>query len=205
MVLSKIVCKFQRTIHSSTLYIPSGRCPVYQLAPNTYAVHRSRNCLQYGDYMYTIEKKRCQRTYYHCAEARQLGCRSRLVVLTASDGTKEHTQFKEHTHAAKRRARPTDAPKPGVTHDSHFGVVVSFSSPKNAAATTGSTQLIHNGILFYRHYQRGDTVYWRCSRSNADVRCRARLTSRAQLGTITEINRHNHDTGTGTSSTNVME
>lgn len=61
------------------------------------------------------------------------------------------------------------------------------------AASAASTQLIHNGILFYRHYQRGDTVYWRCCRSNADLRCRARLTSRARAGTITEINRHNHE------------
>lgn len=79
----------------------ADRCPIVQLALNTYAVQRSRNCLQHGDHMYTIEKTRGQRSYYRCAEARQVGCRARLVVLTSGDGIKEYTQFKDHTHAAK--------------------------------------------------------------------------------------------------------
>lgn len=62
-----------------------------------------------------------------------------------------------------------------------------------AAATGTSMQLIHHGALFYRHYERGETVHWRCARSNhPERRCRARLTSVARTGSVSEINAHNH-------------
>lgn len=63
----------------------------------------------------------------------------------------------------------------------------------NASTTT---QLIHRGVLFYRHYARGDTFYWRCNRSNAPQRCRARLATRPNSSVI-EIQSHNHDIGLG--------
>lgn len=52
------------------------------------------------------------------------------------------------------------------------------------------TKVMHKGVVYYKHYIKGDSVFWRCSKINAVPRCPARLTT-SNKGVL-EINRHNH-------------
>lgn len=52
------------------------------------------------------------------------------------------------------------------------------------------SKVMHKGILYYKHYSKGDSVFWRCSKINAVPRCPARLTT--SINGVVEINRHNH-------------
>lgn len=59
-----------------------------------------------------------------------------------------------------------------------------------SASDQKSTQIIHKGVLFYRHYIKKDKIHWRCNKINT-IRCPARLTT--DPSGVTEINLHNHD------------
>lgn len=88
--------------HTNSHSLTGRPQPLFRLDRNTFAVQKSRRCLQHDGHQYTVEKSRGLRTYYRCAESRQLGCRARLVVLQQPDGGgREVTQYKAHTHAVK--------------------------------------------------------------------------------------------------------
>lgn len=53
------------------------------------------------------------------------------------------------------------------------------------------TQILHNGLLFYKHYVSNDRHFWRCKRNGATIRCPARLVT--DSNGVTEVNCHNHN------------
>lgn len=165
---------------------------VFKIADNTFAIERSRTSLTHNGFNYKFEKARKTRSYYRCTETRTKGCKCRLSLqlFPGSVPDRKFTLFKEHNHGREGKACMGEIAVAGI--NIFCKIINLFVCFTECGSSTKLMQLMHNGFLFYRHYVKGDKVYWRCCKSNAALRCRARLTTISDSTAVNEVHDHNH-------------